>query len=523
MKRLFAAIAICCASLACQAEDAFDVLEYRVEGNSVLPVLAIEQAVYPHLGEHKGLTAVEAARTALERAYHDAGYLTVFVDIPEQNVEGGVVRLRATEGRVERLRVVDANYYSLGEIKRRAPQLAEGAVPHFPTVQKELAGVNRSADRRVTPVLRPGRTPGTVEVDLKVEDRLPLHGDVELNNKQALNTTETRLAGSVRYDNLWQKEHGLSLAYVIAPEHPDDAKVLAATYILPAAEGRVWALYGVVSRSDVAQAGDLRVLGDTNILGLRLIQPLPTRGGRYIHSLSLGADYKNIKEDVLLGSNSSTSPISYLPFAANYSLTLPDTDEQTQLNVGTVFSIRGLADDTIECAPGIYLNEFDCKRGGASANFITLTLAATHTRKLGGSYALKARMNAQFAGQPLISNEQMSAGGADSVRGYYESAAFGDRGVAGGVELVGPDWGANVGRAGLSARPLLFADGAQLWVIDPAAGQTGAFTLSSVGVGLRLAERHGFSSSLDVAWPLKALEPTDKYEPRLHAKLAYKW
>src|SRR3974390_1330670 len=99
MQRAFLILAVCCmmaasrATLARQAseEPTFDILEYRVEGNSVLPKLTIERAVYPHLGEKKRIADVEKARASLEKAYHDAGYATVVVNVPVQKVDKGVV------------------------------------------------------------------------------------------------------------------------------------------------------------------------------------------------------------------------------------------------------------------------------------------------------------------------------------------------------------------------------------------------------------------------------------------------
>jgi hypothetical protein len=83
-------------------DPSFDILEFVVEGNRVLEPLAIERAVYPFLGPRRLIRDADAARAALEKAYHQAGYLTVTVDVPEQQVENGIVRLAVTEGRVER-------------------------------------------------------------------------------------------------------------------------------------------------------------------------------------------------------------------------------------------------------------------------------------------------------------------------------------------------------------------------------------------------------------------------------------
>ena len=50
----------------------------------MLSATRIEEAVYPYLGEDKTIADVEATRTALEKAYRDAGYLTVLVGIPSR-------------------------------------------------------------------------------------------------------------------------------------------------------------------------------------------------------------------------------------------------------------------------------------------------------------------------------------------------------------------------------------------------------------------------------------------------------
>ncbi|HQT26565.1 MAG TPA: POTRA domain-containing protein, partial [Burkholderiales bacterium] len=104
------------------AENSFDILEYRVDGNAnLLSTLQVEEAVYPHLGVKKTINDVEGARNDLEKAYHDAGYLTVLVDIPEQTVNSGIVHLRVVEGKVGKVRVTGSRYYSMNRILARVP------------------------------------------------------------------------------------------------------------------------------------------------------------------------------------------------------------------------------------------------------------------------------------------------------------------------------------------------------------------------------------------------------------------
>lgn len=523
-KKTLAGLALALAAGVTQADEAgFDILEYRVEGNSVLPAIRIEQAVYGFLGEKKTIKDVEAARAALEKAYQDTGYPTVFVDIPEQSVNDGVVRLRVTEGRVERLRVTGSRYYSLGRIKEKVPELAEGQVPYFPEVQKELAALNRGAERRVTPVLRPSPTPGKVEVDLKVADRFPLHGSVELNDRYSANTTHTRLNANLRYDNLWQREHSFSLGVQTAPENTDESRVLSATYVWPMDNGNYLAAYGVISKSDVAAVGDLSVIGDGKIAGLRYILPLRPRGG-FFHTLTLGVDYKDFGETLVLqGADRFNTPISYVPFTLGYEASVQGGGRLTQLGATLNFSLRGLADKTVECLPGVYLNEFACKRSGAQANYAALRLDAKHTQALGSGWSLFARASGQLASGPLISNEQFIAGGVDSVRGYLESNASGDDGYMAGLELRAPSLARRLTPKLTDFMPYVFAEGAHLRVRNPLSAQTARFDLLSAGLGLRFKGWEGVSGTLDWAVPFETVGVTKAGDGRVHFRLGYEW
>ncbi|MHB1077283.1 ShlB/FhaC/HecB family hemolysin secretion/activation protein [Thiobacillus sp.] len=492
----------------------FDILEYVIEGNTTLPQARIEEAVYPYMGERKTIAEVERAREVLEKAYHASGYLTVFVNIPEQKVQNGEVRLQVTEGKVERLKVSGSRYYSLGAIKAGAQELEEGKVPNFNTVQKELGDLNRSAGRRVTPVLRAGRIPGTIEAELKVDDQHPLHASAEVNDRYSRDTTKTRLSAAVRYDNLWQAGHSLNLNFQVAPEAPEESRVLVATYVAPLASGNTFAAYAVASDTDVTTVGGINSIGKGTILGLRYILPLRPLPG-FFHSLSLGVDYKDYKDSILLGSSQDSNlPITYLPFTLGYDLSLSGKNDQTQIGLSTVFSLRDVVSDSAE---------FAAKRVGARANFAYLKADFRHRHTFGSGFALAGNLSAQYTDSPLISNEQMAAGGVDSVRGYPESAALGDRGWRAGLELRSPSL-AGAWAPGLNELNLLgFAEAARLYYLEASALQEERFGLASVGLGLRFRAVKRLSGALDYAWPLEDAGGVEAGDGRIHFRLGAEW
>lgn len=497
------------AATAGTATPAFAILEYQVEGNTLLRPIDVERAVTPYLGENKSIKDVEAARAQLERVYHDRGYKTVQVNIPPQKVGEGTVRLAVTEGAVGKLKISGSHFHSLEVIRNKLAQVNPGTVPNFDELQKEMGEVNRSPDLRVTPVLRASQTPGRVDVDLTVEDELPLHVLLDVNNRYNANTTHLRTTGELRYDNLFQSAQSLSFQYQIAPERPADAKVWSASYVIPTQGPFVWAFYAVHSDSNVAAVGSLDVIGKGDIYGIRLITTLPTGDPGFYHSFTAGVDYKDFKQSVIQQGATQTidSPVSYPPFTLDYSATwlgAPPAEgsrraatagsrSSTNIDFSINFLIRGLGTDW---------RQFANKRAYAGTSYIILHPTMTREQVLPGRWSVMAKIDGQLASGPLINNEQFSAGGADTVRGYVEAERLGDNAVHGTLEVRTPQLLAR-SRAKIEQSYLFaFTDAAKLWIQEPLPSQARQFTLASAGVGLRF-KSHGFTVSLDGARILK--------------------
>jgi hemolysin activation/secretion protein len=472
--------------------EAFPVMEYRVLHNSVLSIRDVERAVYPFLGPNKTLTDVEGARSALERAYHGAGYSSVFVDIPEQAIQEGVVRLSVTEGHVGALHVTGERYVSGRAIRAAVPSLAPGSVPHFPDVQSQINAVNRqSPDLTVVPVLKSGDTPGTLDVNLKVKDDSPLHASVDVNNRYTPDTTPTRLYFNLGYTNLFQTFQSLSLQYQVAPERRRDAEVYSGSYVIPFAPGGPsLAFFAVKTNSDVATVGTLSVVGRGNIYGTRFIVPVTESGGVF-QTLTFGTDYKDFGQNVeLLGGGAIQTPIHYMNWSADYTVNLTTPHTHSMFETTSDFGVRGLVNND---------EEFENNRSQAEPNYFYLKVNALHERLLTHDWSIAIRFNSQYTPEPLISNEQFGIGGVDSVRGYLESEALGDFGFSGAFELRTPPLPFLVKKGAREAYAYLFTDGGMVALIDPLPSQVSRTRMWSWGGGLRLSSFEGFDMGLNVA------------------------
>lgn len=488
-----------------------DIDAYDIDGNTILDQETVESAVYPFLGPQQSREDVEDARQALEKAYQSRGYQSVVVEIPPQTVTNGIVKLHVVETPIGRVRVVGAHYYLPSTIKSQVPAFAPGAVPNIQEAQNELNDVNRLPDRRVTPILKPGQVPGTIDVDLHVADTLPLHASAEVNNDHSPNTDPLRTIATVHYDDLWQLGQSASFTWLRAPQDVKSGQVFSGSYLAPI-WGSPWNIlaYGYQSNSDVITLGGTNVLGNGYTAGLRGVLQLSPFGD-FNQTFNFGMDFKHFLEGVTLGTSGTTAIVEYYPLTAAYNLNWVTPDVEVASSTTIVLGTRGLGGSP---------TEFEYNRAFATADFIHLNEDATYTQHLPFGSLGVFRFAGQLADQPLLSSEQFAAGGLTSVRGYLQSEAIGDDGLLESNELRSPsltqfispyldvstidDW-----------RVYGFADLAHVWILGALPGQTSAFTLESIGAGMRMAALGRLVGLIDVGLPLRSGPYTPARKPRL--------
>ncbi len=477
-------------------EVKFDVHEYRVLGNTVLPPRDIETILYPLLGDDKQFSDVEAARVALEKAYHAHGYGTVFVDIPAQDIADGIVRLRVTEGRINSRKIDGAHYFSERDIAAAIPSAKVGTVPDLQALQQEIAAVNaQTPDRSVVPILKAGPVPGTMDLELKTTDTLPLHGSIELDDNYTAATKPLRESASLSYGNLFAAYDEISLQYQDSPQDWGQVSVLNANYLSrPFADGFRVSGYFINSNSDVSSvgAGALGVLGKGQIFGLALNLPSYISAS-YSHTLTFGIDYKHFRDVITPGGGSSplVTPISYTNVSFAYTGVWRSPHFESTLNITPDFGLRGAPNDA---------ESFENKRFLGRPNYFYVRWDGSVTGHLPGDFRAMFRLAGQETLEPLISNESYSIGGSDGVRGYLEAEELGDLAIKGTFQVQTPTWSWHIQQL---FNLIAFFDEGRSRVLSPLSGQAGHIDLSSAGIGINLFPGHWYSGMLTWADPFR--------------------
>ncbi|MCU1091193.1 ShlB/FhaC/HecB family hemolysin secretion/activation protein [Stenotrophomonas maltophilia] len=517
------AVAVASLPLPLLAQDAtpaarVNINEYIVRGNTVLDPRLIERAVEPYLGPGRTLADVEQARDAVSALYQQAGYQSVYVELPEQQVSAGVVLLKVQQTPIGELRVVGAAPAAAARIRARVPALAEGQVPDFDRAQKELTALNEGGRRQVMPLVREGKTPGTMDVDLQVEEKSPWRASAALNNDRSADTEKLRLSASLAHDNLWGRGHSASLGVFLAPQDTDQAKVFSASYTLPF-EGSPWSLEasGYTSDSRVLNAGGqggagtgTNVIGNGHSIGLKLNYRLPGSTAWW-RQLSLGVDFKDTEEDTWMGSDNLKTPLKYAPLTLAFVGVRQGEQDQLSISTQLVAGTRRLF------GYGSNGYDFSQKRAWADPSFVALKADVSNTHTFGSDWQWYARGALQVTDAPLVSAEQFAAGGMYTVRGYLSAEAIGDYGGVANLEWRTPAWPL---WSGSQLRVYSFADAAYLRLRRPLPEQRDQYNLASVGLGAQLRLGDHLQLRLDYAWPYADGPVTRKDDPRLHFNIS---
>jgi hemolysin activation/secretion protein len=179
----------------------------------------------------------------------------------------------------------------------------------------------------------------------------------------------------------------------------------------------------------------------------------------------------------------------------------------TELNAGVAFHVRGL---------GSASAAFDNSRFGSGGSFIYFHGDLSHTHDLPAGLQIFGKIQGQIADQPLVSSEQFSAGGLETVRGYLEGEVPGDNAFASSLEFRSPSFISLLGQKTGEWRIYIFGDTAWVTMNEPLpAQQASRFSLESYGVGSRMQILDHLSGSIDAAVPLTTQSSTQAHDVRV--------
>lgn len=518
----------------------FDIQRFDVQGNSLLDAETVASAVARYTGTSKDFADVQRALEALQQKYQDLGFGTVQVTLPEQELDQGVIVLRVIEPRLGKVVVEGNKFFDEANIRRSIPALKEGTTPNVSGISRNSRLANENAAKRTTVSLRAGENESEMDATIRVQDEKFWRAGVSLDNTGSPATGMWRLGAAFQHSNLFNRDHTLTVQYMLDPEpidQFDDLKILGLGYRIPFynlnASLDLLAGYSSIGTASgqVISGVPFNIAGSGTVFGARWNYQLPRVPGwnDFEHRVSFGIDYKAFSNSRLgFIQNGAIQPVqpdvTVHPISATYSGARTMDSAQFGFYGTFLHNFYPHGNDageekfngpvTVGSRPGVGRATYTVWRAGANYIFA-----------FPNDVQLRAVTAGQWTRDALIPGEQFGLGGWESVRGMREREASNDRGLRASLEVYSPDLSSAMSIPNGRLRLLAFYDWGYLsqnfkhaTVCAPAACR---FSASSIGFGMRLTLPQGFSMRLDYAQMYDPAIIGNRGDGRLHFGMAF--
>jgi len=508
MKPLVIAL-LCALATTAGAADAlkFQIRQYKVEGNTVLPDDRIQSALAPFTGADKDFADVQHALETLEGLFRRSGYGALQVFLPEQELNQGTVVFRVVEPKLGKVRIEGNQYYGADNIRRSLPALQEGTTPNTAAIARELRLANEVPTRRETATLEASSEPDTIDVAVKVEDEKPWRAFVSADNTGTSDTGRARVSVGYMNANMFDRDQVLTMQATTSPEKTDKVKIFGLGYKVPfyRQDESLSVFGGYSSVTSGAVQGLFNVAGKGKVLGSRFTQGLPSVGD-YQQHVQLGLDWRRFDTQTMFGTVAQPSnEYTIRPVSVVYLAQWQGARWSYDWTAGLSRNLSGGTDLAVAAQRKGAENDYLIWRYGGNAY---VTLPANWTAHIG--------LTGQETSDALPSGEQFGIGGATSVRGYEERALSNDSGTNINLEGYSPEWGSKLGMDGISLRGLVFYDWGHLSRNHVLPGEMSSEELAGAGVGLRFGLGKRAAVKLDVAEALRDGGGTKKGDTKAH-------
>lgn len=455
------------------------------------------------IGQPVGIDDLERARRALTQLYIDRGYVNSGVLIPDQAVDDGIVRFRVVEGRLTEIEVggegVGTDVGPMGDLHPDFVRDRLALDPEAPFALDEIEERFRlllqdPAIARLDGALAPGRELGEARLAVTVTPADPLVFELGVDNFDPPSTGTIKGTAGFTLRNSTGFADELSL-------NADISKGRQAAY----ARFSVPVTATGLSVFAEAEGSQTRVIEDP--FAELDIESAYARG-----ALGLSYDLVRTSTDTLTFDvtvefkNSKTFIFGDQPFS--FSEGVQDgTARASVIRFGQQYLHRGPEEAySVRSSFSFGVDLFDATTnpdGVADAQFASWLGQAFYVRRF-GDISASARAVGQIAFDELLPFEQVELGGADTVRGYRESAITDDSFVFGSVAVTVPVF--DLAAAPLSPEGYAGTVSVQPFVSAGTAWGHGAFgeraTLVGAGFDVLWSPRPGLDLTLGVGTPL---------------------
>ncbi|MBS0616159.1 MAG: ShlB/FhaC/HecB family hemolysin secretion/activation protein [Verrucomicrobia bacterium] len=485
------------------------------EGNDVFSSKVLERKAKDYVGRDITMQDVQEICAKVQRKYNRRGYFLTRVYPPAQVIKDGVLKLTVIEGHLGDIIVTGNEHYSEKFIRRYLKRF-QGKAIQYDHILKALFLLDENRDLEVGAVLKKGKTFGTADLIVRVQDKAPIHLVLDHNNYGSDHTPTQRTGARFDAGNIFTYGDMLTVIEVVGSP-VTGLNFTDIIYHVPVnAYGGSLDLSYLLAQFKTDRIDDVRFKGISHIATAKFDQALQ-RTRRLSTDFFASFDYKQI-QNFTSDVRTSFDKLRVLTggMKLDYVDSLRGRNLITALVAGGLPDILGGSDAT----------DPESSREGSGGQFFRFNATAKRLQKLPYDCFLLLNGVGQYAFEKLPLPEQIYIGGIDTVRGYPLAVGLGDYGFYATAELHVPPpflrdhkigwmkkrWGDFLQFVGFLDHGQTFVFGHELIregtktpsgkIKESDAEHPGRVILTSAGAGVRLYGPWNLEASFDVGFPL---------------------
>jgi len=494
------------------------VRSFRFEGNTVFSIEELAKVTAQYTNREITSGELEEARRAVTLHYINHGYVSSGAVLPDQTPTNGIVTMRIVEGHISRIEVRGNRWLRDGFITSRLDRW-DGPPLNVNQLTEGLQLLRQNPNvRQINAELKPGTTPGESVLDARVVDELPFRVGLQADNHRPPSVGAEEISLLLADLNLTGNSDALNLRYGIADSGHDGFDFsgfdnVEASYALPLNryDTTLGAHASKLNTSIIEQPfRDINIASETVSYGPFLRQPF-FQTANHEAAFTIAFDRRQNDTDILgqpfnsPGAQNGRMVVSVLRLSQEW---LGRSQNQV-LALRSTFNI-GL--DVLD-ATDHSNHQFET----VGTNLVTITVPngqffswlgqAQYIRRLFNTQnQLVFRLTGQWSDKPLLALEQLSIGGAETVRGYRENTLVRDRGIISSLECRVPVFFNKAGAGIVDIAPFFDFGGGWNYTDSPQ-----PTTIYSAGLGLLLAPNKYINAQLYWGYRLRHIPmPPDK-------------
>ena len=377
----------------------------------------------------------------LIKALQEKGYVFAQVEFPTKIWAMGIFLAKVDCGQLGDITVKNQKHFSAKQIVR-ALENKEGRF-NYAEIHSDLFDLNARPDLKLQTSLKPVQQGGRriINAEIEVEDKVPIHGAVELSNSAAKDArNDWRVRSTLQHLNITKHNDSLTLDWLTTGKIGEDMNSISASYFLPINDEWSFNVYGGWNSSytdDVLPEISTRGRG---AFGGAQISYIFYETLRDRYQLSFSWFYQRLTNyQDIQGTRYDNGDITLSMPSVTLGYTQKVFDEYHGRNFASITLQQNRAGTFGSSSKSDFI-----KASATDGDFTLAKIQLARFQRLfdgkdaPGKWTLFMKADGQLASDRMPTATRDYIGGRNSVRGYEESELNGDHSIVGTLELRTP-------------------------------------------------------------------------------------